>query len=55
MKHLLIRGARVVDPSQSLDRIVDILVEDEKIKKIGEHIQIDEANIVEAKGLVAVP
>ena len=55
MKHLLIRGARVVDPSQSLDRIVDILVEDEKVKEIGEHIQIDEANIVEAKGLVAVP
>ncbi len=55
---ILIRGARVVDPSQRLDGVADIVVEDGKIASIrsgGGSTPPAGAEIVEARGLVAVP
>lgn len=34
----LIKNGRVVDPSQQLDAVMDILVEDGKIKALGKDI-----------------
>jgi dihydroorotase len=55
MSKLVIRGARVVDPSQDLDRIADLLIEDGKIVAAGGSIPAGGAEIVDARGLVAVP
>jgi dihydroorotase len=55
MSKLVIRGARVVDPSQDLDRIADLLIEDGKIVAAGGSIPAGDAEIVDARGLVAVP
>ena len=55
MKRLLIRYARVVDPSQRLDEGVDILVADGKIARVGGRIEDREAEVFDATGLVAAP
>ena len=55
MEILLIRNARVMDPSQNLDQIADILVENGVIAKVGEHLNPENATVIEANGLVAAP
>ena len=52
---LLIKKARVVDPSQKLDAQKDILIEDGKIAKIADEIKAADAQTYDAKGLVAIP
>ncbi len=55
MGRLVIRGARVVDPSQGLDRVGDILIENGRISSIGGPFPREDAEVLEARGLVAVP
>lgn len=50
---LLIKNGRVVDPSQNLDKVVDILIEDGRVAAIGENLQGDE--IIDATDLVVTP
>jgi dihydroorotase len=52
---LLIRGARVVDPSQGLDGVADVLVEDGRISGLGPSVSSRDAEVLDARGLVAVP
>ena len=53
MASLLIKNARVVDPSQYLDKTADIYIEDGKVVGIGSYTEADE--IIEARGLIAAP
>ena len=55
MKTWLIRGAKVVDPSQNLEDTRDILIKDGKIQEIGTNIISENAEIIEASGLIAAP
>ncbi len=50
---LLIKSARVIDPSQNLDKIADIYIDDGKIREIGEFSTADE--VIDARGLIAAP
>lgn len=50
---LLIKNPRVIDPSQNLDKVMDILVEDGKIKEYGTFEAADK--IIDATGLIAAP
>jgi len=55
---LLITKGRVVDPSQKLDKICDILINDNKIIAVGtqiKHTGINEAIIINAKGCAVIP
>ncbi len=52
---LLIKKGRVVDPSQNLDGIKDILVDDGIVSKIADEIKDDKAEVFDAKGLVVMP
>ncbi|MHC4600969.1 MAG: dihydroorotase [Planctomycetota bacterium] len=52
MKRILIRGGRVVDPSQGIDEEVDLLLEGGRIRAAGGG-PADE--IIDARGLVVVP
>lgn len=54
MDKWLIRGARLVDPSQKLDEIGDILFADGVVAAIGGPIAAD-ARVIEADGLVCAP
>ena len=55
MSKILIKRARVIDPSQGLDSIKDILIEKGRIKDIGEYLFELEAQIIQANGLIACP
>lgn len=50
---LLIKNTRVIDPSENLDKIADVLIEDSKIKGIGSFAQADQ--IIDGTGLIAAP
>lgn len=55
MDRLLIKGARIIDPVSSLDKIGDILVEDGKIVNIGWCADRAGTQIINAEGLIAAP
>ena len=52
---LLLKSGRVVNPATHFNDMVDILIEDEKIVKIGADLQSDDAEIFDATGLIIAP
>ncbi|OHB70733.1 MAG: dihydroorotase [Planctomycetes bacterium RBG_13_63_9] len=57
MKSILIRGGRVIDPSQQMDRVTDLLIEDGRIAAYdggrgGQQQTIDAAGKIVAPGLI---
>ena len=55
MENILIKNARVIDPSQKLDMVADILLENGIISKVGAGVCGENAKVIDAKGLVAAP
>jgi len=59
-KTLLLRGGRIIDPSQSLDGVSDILIADGKIETIGDRVRgdiggRDDIETIDCGGLVVSP
>ncbi len=52
---LLLKGGRIVDPVQNIDKIADLLIEDGIISEIGERLSLAEVEVFDAQGLVIVP
>ena len=53
---MLIRGGRVVDPSQGMDAVLDVLLADGRVARVGEGVDAPEgAETVDASGLVVAP
>lgn len=52
---MLIKGGRVLDPSQGLDIIADILISDGKIIALRKDITIEDTNVINAVGKIVVP
>ncbi|MCZ6506548.1 MAG: dihydroorotase [Acidobacteria bacterium] len=52
---LLLRGGRLVDPTQGLDGEFDLLIEDGEVARIDAHIEEDGARVRDATGLVVTP
>ena len=53
---ILIKDGRLIDPKRGVDDILDILIEDGKISKIGKYQRNDEYDkIIEAQGMVVAP
>jgi dihydroorotase len=53
---ILLRGGRVVDPSQNLDRTVDLLLLDGKVEAVGANLGApDGAQVIDAGGRVVAP
>jgi dihydroorotase len=50
---LAIRGGRVLDPSQNLDRVCDVLVSDGRVAEIGDGLGAGKE--VDARGLLVIP
>ncbi len=56
MRPTLIRGGRVIDPSQGLDATLDLLLHGGAVAEIGEDLEgPEEAEVVDAAGLVVCP
>lgn len=54
--NLLIKGGRVIDPSQNLDDALDVLVENGVVKEIGKSLTApSDAKIIDASGKYVVP
>ena len=54
-KVLLIKGGRVVDPSQGVDETLDLFVEDGLVRDLARRIPAKGAQVVDASGLVVCP
>ncbi|MEX0979989.1 MAG: dihydroorotase [Gemmatimonadota bacterium] len=53
---ILIRGGRVVDPGQKLDRVLDLLLAEGNVVETGAKLAApDDAEVIEADGLVVCP
>ena len=52
---LLIKNGRVMDPKTGFDKVADILIEGKKIIKIGQDLQVSDAKVIDASGLVVAP
>src|SRR5689334_22332818 len=55
---LLLRGGRIVDPSQQMDSVADLLIEKDTIESLGPNIDIgsrDDVEIVDCTGRVVAP
>lgn len=52
---LLLKGGRIIDPAQNIDMVGDILVQGGRIAEVGAKIEAQDAEILEAKGLVVAP
>jgi dihydroorotase len=55
MMKLLIKSGRVIDPSQNLDAVLDVLIEDGVIKDIRANIEISDTQKIDAQGKVVCP
>ena len=56
MAELVLKGGRVIDPSQNLDGIVDVVFADGKVKAVGRDAAHGrDAEIRDAKGLIVTP
>jgi dihydroorotase len=53
--NLLIKNGRVLDPSQNIDRIADVLIEDGKIAAIEPSLKNSTVEVLDAEGLVVAP
>ncbi len=51
----LIRGGRVIDPANKIDKIVDVLVSEGKIAAVGEALSAEGAQVIEAAGKIVAP
>jgi dihydroorotase len=52
---LVIRGARVVDPSERMDAIVDVRIDDGTISELGSRLDPNGHRVIEGAGLVLAP
>ncbi len=52
---LLIKNATIIDPANKIDSQQDILIENNKILKVGKSIKPEGAEIIDAKGMLVAP
>jgi dihydroorotase len=52
---LLIKGGRVLDPSQGYDDVADLLIGDGRVVSMGEEVGTEGAEIFDAAGLIVAP
>lgn len=52
---LLVAGGRVVDPAAGRDEVLDVLIENGAIARVGEGISAQGAEVFEARGLIVCP
>lgn len=52
---LLVKGGRVIDPENKRDELLDILVEDGKITRVGKNLKAKDAETLDAAGKIVCP
>ena len=54
-KDLLIKGGKVIDPSQGIDSWRDVLISKGRIKALGKNLKADKAEVFDASGMLVMP
>jgi dihydroorotase len=54
-ENVVIRGARVLDPAEGVDAVIDVRIDDGLVAAIGEDLDSNRHRVVEAGGLVLAP
>jgi dihydroorotase len=52
---LLIKRGRLIDPAQDLDQTCDVLIAEGVVAEVGTSVQADDAEVIDARGLVVCP
>jgi len=52
---ILIKNGRMIDPANSVDEQLDILVDDGKVAEVGKNIDAGSAKVIDATGFVVTP
>jgi dihydroorotase len=52
---IIIKGGRVVDPAQKIDAVMDVLIKNGVIEKVGKDIKSPGAEVVDASGCIVTP
>ncbi len=52
---LIIKGGRIIDPANQVDMTGDILIEDGLIKEVSRAIEINNAEVLNAEGMIVCP
>lgn len=55
MSRLVIKGGRIIDPAQNLDRNADLAIEDGMIRQIADNIDATGSEVFDASGLIVAP
>ncbi|MBV9264644.1 MAG: dihydroorotase [Acidobacteriaceae bacterium] len=55
MNRLVVKNGRVIDPSQDLDRVADVAIEDGVIREIAGGIDVTGSETFDASGLIVAP
>ena len=55
LNSMLIRGGRVIDPANGIDKVADILVENGKVAAIGENLSAENVQVIDAAGKIVAP
>ncbi|HOO12524.1 MAG TPA: dihydroorotase, partial [Bacillota bacterium] len=55
MDRILVKGGRMIDPASGTDAVKDILVEDGRIARIGNGLNVGDAALVNAEGMLVFP
>jgi dihydroorotase len=53
--NIVFRGARVVDPTEGIDAVLDVRIDDGTIAAIAESVETNEHRVVDASGFVLAP
>jgi dihydroorotase len=54
-ENIVVRGARLLDPSEGLDATLDIRIDNGVIAQLGEALDTNEHRVVDASGLIVAP
>ena len=52
---ILLKQGRLIDYVSNMDKVTDILIEDDKIKLINDDISMEVDNVIDCKGLIVIP
>jgi len=52
---LIIKNGRVIDPTQKLDQVSDVYIEDGKVSRIASDLQAPACQVLDASGLIVAP
>lgn len=52
---MLIKNGRVIDPKSGLDQILDLVIDDRRVVKMGVYLDIPADQVIDASGLVVAP